>query len=134
TADLAGFLNDHIAEVVRAHPKRFAGLGTLPMQSPSLAIRELERCVRDLGLRGVEIGSHVNGSNLDAPEIVEVLQAAEALDAAVFVHPWDMLARERMPNYWLPWLVGMPAETALAICSLMFSGVLDRLPRLRIAF
>src|SRR5262249_57367351 len=59
---------------------------------------------------------------------------AQRLGAAVFVHPWDMLGRERMGSYWLPWLVGMPAETSLAICSVLFSGMLDRLPRLRIAF
>jgi aminocarboxymuconate-semialdehyde decarboxylase len=132
--DLVRVLNDHIAEVVRAHPDRFVGLGTLPMQAPGLAVRELERCMRELGMRGVEIGSHVNGRNLDAPELFEVLAAAQEHDAAVFVHPWDMLGGERMGRYWLPWLVGMPAETALAICSLVLGGVLERLPRLRVAF
>src|SRR5439155_4487890 len=87
--DLARLLNDHIAEVVRQHPGRFAGLGTLPMQAPTLAARELERCVRELGLRGAEIGTHVNGANLDAPELFEVFQAAAESDAALFVHPWD---------------------------------------------
>jgi aminocarboxymuconate-semialdehyde decarboxylase len=104
------------------------------MQAPDLAVRELERCVRDLGLRGVQIGSHVNGRNLDDPSVFPVLEAAERLGAAVFVHPWDMLAKDRMARYWLGWLVGMPAETALAICSVIFGGVLERLPRLRIAF
>ena len=123
-----------IAEVVRAHPRRFAGLGTLPLQDPDLAVAELERCVRDLGLSGVQIGTHVNGKNLDHPDLFPVLAAAERLGAAVFVHPWDMLAKERMEKYWLRWLVGMPAETCLAICSVIFGGVLERLPRLRIAF
>ena len=132
--DLSRLLNDHIAEVVRQHPHRFAGLGTLPMQAPELAVRELERCVKDLGLSGVEIGSHVNDWNLDHPALFPVFQAAERLGAAVFVHPWDMMAKERMGKYWLPWLVGMPAETSLAICSLIFGGVLERLPRLRLAF
>jgi aminocarboxymuconate-semialdehyde decarboxylase len=132
--DLARLLNDHLASVVREYPQRFAGLGTLPMQAPDLAIAELERCVHDLGLRGVEIGSHVNGLNLDHPSLFPIFQEAERLGAAVFVHPWDMMARERMAKYWLGWLVGMPAETALAICSVLFGGVLERLPRLRIAF
>lgn len=132
--DLARILNDHIADVVRRHPDRFAGLGTLPMQAPDLAVRELERCMKELGLRGVQIGSHINGWNLDHPELFPVFQAAERLGAAVFVHPWDMLAKERMGKYWLGWLVGMPAETSLAICSLLFGGVLERLPRLRVAF
>jgi aminocarboxymuconate-semialdehyde decarboxylase len=132
--DLARLLNDHIAEVVRAHPGRFAGLGTLPLQDPDLAITELERCIRDLCLAGVQIGTHVDGQNLDHPDLFPVLAAAERLGAAVFVHPWDMLARERMEKYWLRWLVGMPAETCLAICSVIFGGVLERLPNLRIAF
>jgi aminocarboxymuconate-semialdehyde decarboxylase len=134
TLDLARLLNDHIAEVVRAYPRRFAGLGTVPLQDADLAVGELERCVRDLGLSGVQIGTHVNGKNLDHPDLFPVFAAAERLGAAVFVHPWDMLGKERMEKYWLQWLVGMPAETCLAICSVTFGGVLERLPRLRIAF
>jgi aminocarboxymuconate-semialdehyde decarboxylase len=133
-ADLAKLLNDHIAETVRAHPQRFSGLGTLPLQDPGCSVRELERCVKELGLSGVEIGSHVNDWNLDAPELFAVFEAAQALNAMVFVHPWDMMARDKMPKYFLPWLVGMPAETSLAICSLIFGGVLERLPRLKVCF
>ncbi len=132
--DLAKLLNDHIAEVVRQYPKRFVGLATIPMQSPKLAIQEMERCVNELGLSGVQIGTHVNGCNLDDDKIFPILQAAEQLGAAVFVHPWDMLAKDRMSKYWHSWLVGMPAETALAISSLMFAGVFDKLPKLRICF
>jgi aminocarboxymuconate-semialdehyde decarboxylase len=90
--------------------------------------------VRQLGLRGVQIGTHVNGANLDAPELFEVFEAAVALEACIFVHPWDMLGKERMKDFCLGWLVGMPAETALAMCSLIFGGVFERLPRLRICF
>jgi aminocarboxymuconate-semialdehyde decarboxylase len=132
--DLARLLNDHIAEVVRAHPRRFQGLGTVPMQAPDLAVRELERCVKQLGLRGIQIGSNVNGKNLDDPSIFPVFEAAAELGASVFVHPWEMLGQERLTKYWMQWLVGMPAETTLAICSVIFSGVLERLPKLRIAF
>ncbi len=140
--DLSRRLNDHIAEVVRAYPTRFCGLGTIPMQDPEMAAGELERCVRELGLRGVEIGSHVDANthlpndvrNLDERVFDPVWSAAEELDAAVFVHPWDMVGKERMPKYWLPWLVGMPAETALAICSMIFGGVFDRFQKLRVAF
>ncbi len=132
--DLSRLLNDHLAEVVRSHPRRFAGLGTLPMQAPELAVKELERCVRDLGLCGVQIGSHVNDWELGDPALFSVFEAAQELGAAVFVHPWDMVGKERMSKYWLAWLVGMPSETALAICSLIFAGVLERLPRLRLCF
>jgi aminocarboxymuconate-semialdehyde decarboxylase len=128
------YLNDHIAEVVARYPRRFVGLGTVPLQAPSLAIKELERCVVDLGLAGVEIGTHVNEWNLSDEELFPFFQAAEELGAAIFVHPWDMMGKERMPKYWLPWLVGMPAETSLAICSMIFGGVFERLPRLRVAF
>jgi aminocarboxymuconate-semialdehyde decarboxylase len=132
--DLSRLLNDDIAATVATNPRRFVGLGTLPMQAPELAVRELERCVKELGLAGVQIGSHVNGMNLDAPELLPVFQAAAGLGAAVFIHPWDMLAKERMQKYWMPWLVGMPAETTLAVCSLIFGGVLERLPKLKVAF
>ena len=132
--DLARLLNDHIASLVAEHPKRFIGLGTLPMQDADLAVGELERCVVELRLAGVQIGSHVNEWNLDRPELFPVFARAAELGAAVFVHPWDMLAPERMEKYWLPWLVGMPTETALAICSMIFGGVFERLPALRVAF
>ncbi|MDG2095316.1 MAG: amidohydrolase family protein [Phycisphaerales bacterium] len=132
--DLSQLLNDHIAGVVARYPTRFAGLGNLPMQDPDLAIRELERCVKELGMPGIQIGSNVNGANLDDPGIVTILEAARDLNAAVFVHPWEMLGRDRHPKYWMPWLVGMPAETATAMCSLMMGGVLEKLEGLRIAF
>ena len=88
----------------------------------------------ELGMAGIQIGTHINQWNLDAPEVFAVLEAAQDLGAAVFVHPWDMMGKDNMPKYWLPWLVGMPAETSLAISSLVFGGVLERLPKLRIAF
>ena len=143
TLDLCRLLNDHIAAVVRAHPERFTGLGTLPLQDVDLAARELDRCVRELGLRGVEIGTHVDPNdhchgpdcrNLDHPSLDLVWKTAEDLGAAIFVHPWDMMGKERMTKYWLPWLVGMPAETSLAICSMIFGGVFERFPNLRVAF
>ncbi|MFO0831867.1 MAG: amidohydrolase family protein [Phycisphaerales bacterium] len=138
--DLARLLNDHIAEVCRTgggtvQPMpAFLGLGSIPLQEPGLACKELERCVSDLGLRGVQIGTNLNGANLDDARVQEVLAHAERLQAAVFVHPWDMLAPSRMDKYWLRWLVGMPTETALAIAALIFSGTFDRLPRLRVCF
>ncbi len=134
THDLAKILNDHIAGVVAAYPKRFIGLGTLPMQAPDLAIEELRRCKEELGLAGVQIGSHVEKWNLDDPALYPIFEAAQDLGAAIFVHPWDMMGKDRMPKYWLPWLVGMPAETSLAICSMIFGGIFERLPNLRVCF
>ncbi|MBL0922755.1 MAG: amidohydrolase [Phycisphaerales bacterium] len=132
--DLSRMLNDHIAGVVRGAPSRFVGLGTIPMQDTDLACRELERCVGELGMAGVQIGTHVNGENLDEERLAPVFETAERTGAAVFVHPWDMLAPERMERHWLRWLVGMPAESALAISSVLMGGVLDRFPSLRLCF
>ncbi|MFM7133442.1 MAG: amidohydrolase family protein [Planctomycetota bacterium] len=134
--ELGRHLNDHIAETVRAHPARFAGLGTVPLQDAELACRELDRCLDELGMRGVEIGSNVNTArgelNLDAPELFPFLEHCARRGAAVFIHPWNMMGQASMQRYWLPWLVGMPAETARAACSLMFGGVLARLPGLKV--
>ena len=131
--ELAQFLNDHIAEIIQRYPKRFIGLGTLPLQAPQLALKELERC-KKIGLVGVQIGSHVNEWNLNDANLFPIFQACEELGMAVFVHPWEMMGQEKMQRYWLPWLVGMPAETSLAICSMIFGGVFERLPKLRVAF
>jgi len=127
------FLNDHIAEIVAKYPKQFVGLGTIPLQDPYMAIKELERC-KQIGLAGIQIGSHVNDWNLNASELFSVFEACVKLDMSVFVHPWDMMGQDKMGKYWLPWLVGMPAETSLAICSMIFGGVFERLPKLRVAF
>lgn len=131
--ELSKFLNDHIAGIVHAHPKRFIGLGTVPMQDAELAVRELERC-KAIGLEGIQIGSHVEGANLGEPKLLPVFEACQELGMAVFVHPWDMVGKERMTKYWMSWLVGMPVETTLAIASMIFSGLFEKLPRLRVAF
>src|SRR5437868_5910705 len=132
--EIARFLNDHLASVCARNPRRFVGLGTLPLQAPDLAARELTRCVRELGLLGAQIGTHAGAWNFGRPELFPVFETAARLGAALFVHPWDMMGQERMQKYWLPWLVGMPAEVSQAICSLIFGGVFERLPSLRICF
>ncbi|MCB0726167.1 MAG: amidohydrolase family protein [Ignavibacteria bacterium] len=134
TLDLSKYLNDHIASVINDYPGRFLGLGTLPMQSPDLAVKEMERCMKDLKLSGIEIGSHINEWNLDNEKLFPIYEAAEELGAAIFVHPWDMMGKEKMPKYWLPWLVGMPAETSLAICSMIFGGVFEKFKKLKVCF
>ncbi len=133
TLEISRFLNDHIAEIVEKYPKRFVGLGTLPMQHTDLAIKELERC-KKIGLKGIQIGSHINHLNLNDASLFPIFEAMQTLDMALFVHPWWYSAKTKMPDYWLPWLVGMPAETSLAICSMIFGGVFERLPHLRVAF
>ena len=131
--EISRFLNDGIAEIVQNFPKKFIGLGTVPMQETGLAVKELERC-REIGLVGVQIGTNVNQMNLGEPRFFEFFKACEELEMAVFVHPWEMMGQADMKKYWLPWLVGMPAETSRAICSLIFSCTLEKIPKLRIAF
>lgn len=132
--DWCTFLNDHMAGVQDRYRNRFIGLGTLPMQDVDLAIKELTRCKEVLGLKGVEIGSHIEDKNLDDPSFFPFYEAAEELGMSLFVHPWDMMGQDKMKKYFLPWLVGMPAETSLAICSMIFGGVFDKFPRLKVMF
>lgn len=130
--DLAQLLNDHIAGICRDRRDEFYGLGTVALQSPDLACAELERCMGPLGLQGVEIGTNINGLNLHESRFEAFFALAEQLGAAVFIHPWNMPGMAEMKRYWLPWLVGMPAESSRAICSLIFGGVFERHPRLRV--
>jgi aminocarboxymuconate-semialdehyde decarboxylase len=131
---VARLLNDHIAETVKANPTRFVGLATVPLQDPKLAVLEAERCMKQLGFKGFQIGSHVNDWNLSDSALFPFYEACEALGAALFVHPWDMRGQDKMQKYWLPWLVGMPMETSLAISSMIFGGIFHRFPNLRVAF
>lgn len=132
--DFSRLQNDYVASLVRRRPDRFVGLCTLPMQSPQLAIEELKRCVSQLGFRAVIVGSHVNEWTLADRALDPFYRTAEELGIGVFVHPWDMPPSTRYSKYWLQWLVGMPAETTAAICEVMFGGVLERFPRLKLCF
>jgi aminocarboxymuconate-semialdehyde decarboxylase len=131
--EIAKYLNNHIAEVVSLHPTKFIGLGTLPLQDVDLAIKELERC-KSIGLVGVQIGSNINQQNLNETIYYPFYQACEDLDMCIFVHPWEMMGEQNMQKYWLPWLVGMPAETSRAICSMLLGGVFEKYKKLRVAF
>ena len=131
---LSMFLNNHIAESVKDEPNRFIGLGTVPMQNPNMAINEMDRIVNELKLPGIEIGSNVNGENLSEEKFHPIFEHAEKIGCSIFVHPWEMMGGDEIKKYWLPWLVGMPAETSRAICSLIFGGVLEKYPNLKIAF
>lgn len=132
--EVSRFLNDHIAEVVAQYPKNYVGLGTLPMQDVDLAIKELERLKTECKMPGIQIGSNINNVNLGDEKLYPIFEACEKLNMAVLVHPWEMMGQEHMGKYWLPWLVGMPAETARSIASLIFSGVMEKLPKLRFCF
>lgn len=126
--------NDFIAETVQAFPSRFIGLGTVPLQDTERAIKEMDRCVHELGLKGIEIGSNVNGKNLDDPELLPFFEMSEKWDVPLFIHPWETVGRERMPRHNFMYTVGMPSETALAAASLILGGVVEKYPNLRICF
>lgn len=129
--EISQFLNDHIADLVQRYPKNYVGLGTIPMQDTELAIQELER-IKKCGLVGIQIGSNINDENLSEEKFFPIFEACERLDMAIMIHPWQMMGFDSMKKYWLPWLVGMPAETSRAACSLVFSGVFEKLPNLRV--
>jgi len=128
------FLNDHIAGTVAKNTNRFIGIGTVPLQDIDLAILEMERCITELKMPGLEIGSNINGTNLSDPCFFPFYKRAEELGCSLFVHPWEMMGEQQMQQYWLPWLVGMPAETSRAICSMIFAGVFEKFPKLKVAF
>lgn len=131
--DISRYLNDDIAELIGKYPKNYLGLATIPMQDTELAIQELERC-KEIGISGVQIGSNINDLNLNEERFFPIFEACEKLSMAVLVHPWNMMGEKTIQRYWLPWLVGMPAETARAVCSMIFGGVFEKLPNLRVMF
>lgn len=131
--NLSRYLNDHLIGLAKDYPKNYIGLGTVPMQDADLAIEELQRIKKE-GLVGIQIGSNINDENLNENRFYPIFEACEKLGLAVMVHPWNMMGEKQMQRYWLPWLVGMPAETSRAICSMIFGGVFERLPNLRVMF
>lgn len=134
TLELSMFLNDHIAQIQDDYPKHYISLGTVPMQDPHLAVKELQRIKEDLDLPGIQIGSNINNQNLSDKDFYPIWDACEQLGLAIMIHPWDMMGKEYMEKYWLPWLVGMPAETSRAACSMVFGGVFEKFPNLRVSF
>lgn len=133
-AEISAASNDSLAEVVRARPDRFVGLCTVPLQDVPRAIRELERAMKQPEFRGVMIASHLGEKNLNHPSFLPFFEACEELDACVFVHPYEVLGAERLRQYYLWNLVGMVTETCVAIESLIFGGIYERLPRLKTYF
>jgi aminocarboxymuconate-semialdehyde decarboxylase len=132
TAACAAIQNDAIAALVAAHPQRFLGIATLPMQSGELAAKELTRAVKNLKLRGAMIGSNVVGRNLDHPDLEPLWAAASALDVPLIIHPVNVGAAERLRSYYLNNLIGNPLDTTIAAACLVFGGVLERHPRLNV--
>lgn len=124
--------NEHIAGVCDRHPQRFDGLGTVALQHPALAIAQLEQVIGELGLRGVEISSHVEGVSLADERNEPFWAACERLGALVLLHPLGTTLGNRLANHYLWNVVGQPLETTIALSELILGGVLDRYPSLRL--
>jgi aminocarboxymuconate-semialdehyde decarboxylase len=131
-ATLAAIQNDQIARHVAAHPDRFMGIATLPMQDPERAAAELERAMTRLGLKGSMFASNIMGRNLDDPSFEPVWAVAERLGAFLFVHPNNVAGADRLKSYYLQNLIGNPLDTTIAAACLYFGGVLDRHPGLKV--
>src|ERR1700686_995140 len=132
TVVTAAIQNDQMAKHIAAHPTRFMGIATLPMQAPEKAADELRRAMSKLGLRGAMIGSHVYEKNLDDPSFAPLWATAEELGAFMFIHPVNVAGADRLKPYYPGNLIGNPLDTTIAAACLYFGGVLDRYPKLKI--
>jgi aminocarboxymuconate-semialdehyde decarboxylase len=131
---LARDVNDEIAALARQWPRRFAGLATLPVQDVAGAVDELERAVTVLGLKGAEVDTVVNGENWDEPKFLPLFKAAEAMGAVLFFHPQPQhnFMMQRTTRYGLPNSLGVIVEDAIVVAILIFGGILDACPDLKI--
>jgi aminocarboxymuconate-semialdehyde decarboxylase len=129
---LSSMQNDRLAEIVAAHPERFVALGTLPMQDVDMSLGELERINGELGFRGLEICTNVNGVDLDDPRFDRFFQRVEELRLLVVLHPHGFSHGERLAAHYMINTVGMPLDSTVCIAHLIFGGVLDRFPELRL--
>jgi aminocarboxymuconate-semialdehyde decarboxylase len=132
--ELSRMVNDRLAEIVATWPERFVALGTVPLQRVDLAVAELERCVKELGLRGVEINPSVNGMDLTDPrlKLEKFFAKAQALDVVIFMHPIGFTQGERLVDHYFNNVIGNPMETTIAASHLIFDGVMQRHPKLKI--
>ena len=132
TAATSSIVNDELIALADANPDRFLVLGTLPLQDAPAAIRELERIMRHPRVRGVILGTNVRGQNLDNPALEPFWEAAAALGAFILIHPHKIAGGDRMKSYYLKNIIGNPLETTIAAGCLLYSGVMDRYPGLKV--
>src|SRR5499433_2283157 len=129
---LARLVNDAMAAATRAHPERFVALATLPMQDSEAAVNEVDRVVKELGCRGIYLGTNVRGKELTDSSFLPVFERINALAVPIFLHPFNVIGSQRLTSYYLHNLLGNPFDTAVAAANLIFSGLLDRFPKLDI--
>ena len=124
--------NDAMAQEVDQYPNRFIGMASIALNEPDTASKELERSVKDLGMKGATIGSNATGVNLDAKEFGPFYSKAQELGVPIFVHPMTVLGQDRLQKYQLDNLIGNPTDTSVAVASLIFGGVLNEFPKIKI--
>jgi aminocarboxymuconate-semialdehyde decarboxylase len=129
---LAKLVNNAMVEATQTHPSRFVGLATLPLQDPQAAVAEAERAVNELGCRGIYLGTNVRGKELADLSFLPVFERMDALNVPIFLHPLNVVGTQRLTSYYLHNLLGNPFDTAVAAANLIFSGLLDRFPKLNI--
>jgi aminocarboxymuconate-semialdehyde decarboxylase len=125
-------INERLAEIVASHPERFVALATLPMQEPQLAVQELDYCMNELGFRGMEIGTNIRKAELSDPRFSALFAKAEKLGAVIFLHPSGFTDTSRLGPHFLTNVIGNPLDTTVALAHLVYGGVLERYPRLKI--
>ncbi|MBM4276385.1 MAG: amidohydrolase [Deltaproteobacteria bacterium] len=130
--ELAQFQNNQLAEMVRSHPSSFAAIATLPLQVPGAAMRELDRAINKLGLRGIEIGSHVGKRELGDRAFWPIYEVLEKEGLPMFIHPHHVAGMDRLQNFYLTNLIGNPLDTTIAAAYLIFNGVLEKYPNLKV--
>jgi aminocarboxymuconate-semialdehyde decarboxylase len=128
----AEIINNRIAEIVGDHPDRFVGLATVPLQAPEFAVTELERAVKQLGFRGVEICTNVAGEDLSAERFRPFFAKAQELDVLIFMHPNGFTQGQRLSEHYFTNVIGNPLDSTVAVSHLIFGGVLDAYPKLKI--
>ncbi len=129
---LARLVNDHLSEIVHAHPDRFVGLGTIPLQDVELALAELDRVVRDLRFTGLEICTNVNGLDYDDARFLPFFEKVVEHDLLLVVHPHGFFDGRRLADHYLINTVGMPMDSTVFIARMIFGGVLERFPDLKV--
>jgi aminocarboxymuconate-semialdehyde decarboxylase len=127
---LSQAFNDAASAAHRKHPDRLLGLAMLPMHAPDLALKELERCAKLPGIKGLYLSTNVNNEELDEKKFWDVYAKCEELGWTIFLHPVDTIGQDRTKKYYLKNLCGNPYDTGVAAAHLIFGGVLDRFPKL----
>jgi aminocarboxymuconate-semialdehyde decarboxylase len=130
-AESSQIVNDGIAAKIKDHPQRFVGIATVPLQDTGRAIAELERAIGELGFRGVQIGGNVEGEELSAPRLEPFWAKCQELDIPIFIHPTSF-ASERLKRHTFTNIIGNPLDTTVAVHYLIFDGVMERHPRLKV--